>query len=139
MSPREARDILDAVRAGAVHPARAINAALRATGDLPPATTTTPKPSRAERGRVVVGGFVRPLLPAMRITDARFLIPHPRTLLWWEQRRECLRCANCVRVDGGGAMSCLRMPAAGDRTCLSARDSICGPEARLFAATEAVA
>lgn len=75
--------------------------------------------------------------------DTRFLKIHPRTELWFEQRKQCEQCANMERV-GTTMMKCTKLRGGGggpsrmlrlDRSCLHARDpgpAQCGPEARFF-------
>ena len=72
-----------------------------------------------------------------------FLVVHPRTALWWEQREVCRRCVNQAETPltrkanngvAGGGMTC--SAAAHTDSCISARDAgaACGPDARLFKA-----
>lgn len=77
------------------------------------------------------------------ITDTRFLTLHPRTALWWKQRKKCERCAHMERREGTAReasmtmMKCLVVKARnGDAACIGARDdgAECGPKARLFKA-----
>lgn len=84
---------------------------------------------------------------------------HPRTLLWWEQREQCVRCLRshqdgdatngCARTHFGDAagLRCSEVRrhigggnAAGrniDVYCIDARSegALCGPDARLFKPT----
>lgn len=86
------------------------------------------------------------------LIDQRFLSPHPRTLLWWQQREQCRQCAHYVRVptsaksNGGDAEHCLLGHNHGGSTawtpssaCIDMRDagSACGPDGRLFMPLEA--
>ena len=81
--------------------------------------------------------------------DQRFLSPHPRTLLWWQQRFECRQCAHYALVETGSrehynsgtAEHCLLNHRQGASTapvhsgaCIDMRDpgQACGPEGRLF-------
>jgi hypothetical protein len=70
-----------------------------------------------------------------------FLRPHPATTLWWEQREQCLRCANVIcRLEGDKeitqVMRCKAVRTAVGRKdhayCIDARIGLCGPEATLF-------
>lgn len=88
-----------------------------------------------------------------RLLDERFLRPHPRTALWWQQREQCRACAHCVEVvldagRDGASMSqrCARGTSYGpgrrsrvlndSAACIHMRDEgmPCGPEGRLFEA-----
>lgn len=82
------------------------------------------------------------------ITDTFYLKLHPRTALWWEQRKTCAQCEYAKVIDntsGGGGMRCLVSPSEtfGNHRrggvykfsyCIDARDekAPCGPTARLF-------
>jgi hypothetical protein len=76
---------------------------------------------------------------------------HPATILWWEQRETCRRCAHHLfalplkrsQDDGVGGERCKACPAErGKRKllyCIDARleGKPCGPEAKLFVARPA--
>lgn len=78
--------------------------------------------------------------------DTQFLTVHPRTALWWEQRKTCDQCEHCDRrptkASGGGRIvtnphRCGITPAGGPTGlayCIDARepDGECGPHAKLF-------
>lgn len=78
--------------------------------------------------------------------DTQFLTVHPRTALWWEQRKQCESCEHCVRIPtkptAGGRIStypyrCGATPAGGPTGlayCIEARDEggNCGPNANLY-------
>jgi len=76
--------------------------------------------------------------------DQTFLRVHPRTLAWWAEREQCLRCKHSrqrpvISANSGGGLLCMRSNAvAGDATCISARERVagCGPSGRLFEAKE---
>ena len=82
------------------------------------------------------------------LLDTRFLQPHPRTLLWWQQREQCRRCVHyrrvdtCARATGQGlAEHCAMGRDCGamqseTAACIHMRDagSRCGPEGWLFEA-----
>ena len=70
-----------------------------------------------------------------------FLTVHPATELWWQQREQCLRCANVDRrlegqKDLSEVLRCkvVRTPAGRKEWayCIDARAGACGPEATLF-------
>jgi hypothetical protein len=71
-----------------------------------------------------------------------FLTVHPATALWWQQREQCLRCANSVAGaghEGEGVLRCTAVRIAPRRSrptlgayCIDARAGACGPEATLF-------
>lgn len=78
--------------------------------------------------------------------DRTFLTPHPRTVLWFEQRETCARCANHLLI-GTTEMRCKVAPmlvsgglakahaARGTFIyCIDAREpeGACGPDAKLF-------
>lgn len=82
---------------------------------------------------------------APKLIDARFLTPHPRTVLWLQERRQCEACAHLIRppVEDHQAMRCAVSPILERRGrpgksdcsfCIDARDEgrSCGPDARLF-------
>lgn len=81
--------------------------------------------------------------PRLDFTE-RFRSVHPRTLLWWEQRKQCLACVHVIdrpfqeykgrTVSSGGGLGCRGATLSNGVThsCISARETVCGPEARLF-------
>jgi hypothetical protein len=71
-----------------------------------------------------------------RIIDERFLAVHPRTALWWEQRKLCRSCFNYTDHGAGRGESCEAVPGGprGGTSCIEARDTQCGSKAVLFVA-----
>ena len=76
-----------------------------------------------------------------------FLKPHPATALWWQQREQCMRCANVDRrLEGHKQVSEVlrcklsRTPAGRKEWayCVDARSEgrECGPGAKLFKETD---
>ena len=73
--------------------------------------------------------------------DTRFLSVHPRTLAWWREREQCLRCRN-YRKMSSRLQYCAATPVARNRypaACIDAREPgcPCGPQALLFEARAA--
>ena len=74
------------------------------------------------------------------LIDTRFLKIHPRTELWFEQRKQCERCAHVDPHMPTTARESLRckavmktVPITVGEYCIDAReDGLCGPEARFF-------
>jgi hypothetical protein len=84
--------------------------------------------------------------------DERFLTVHPRTVLWWKQRKQCAKCRHQLAQPStrttkghlaGGGLTCLATPIndAVTTSCITARDEgrPCGTKAALFEAKELVA
>lgn len=77
-----------------------------------------------------------------RALDETFLNVHPRTLLWWEERKLCEKCAHVRISETTASWTCNaafgrwagRPANGGDRSCIRVRESAtrCGPEGRLF-------
>lgn len=83
--------------------------------------------------------------------DETFLNPHPATLLWWEQRKQCLKCEHLELSLGFSKEQVMRCratswdawPGQGKAmthrglvgpSCIDARlpEADCGPEGKLF-------
>jgi hypothetical protein len=75
--------------------------------------------------------------------DTRFLSVHPRTALWFEQRKQCAKCKHerhfkTTEGERGDSKPMICLKAQGENArrvfCIDARedDGACGPDAKLF-------
>lgn len=69
-----------------------------------------------------------------RRLDETFLRVHPRTALWWEQRKLCRSCSNYTDYGSGRGETCGAVAGGprGGTSCIEARETHCGPKAVLF-------